>query len=262
MAALLASGLAGAMVAASLAGRYGLLAGAALLQVLLLAGMVRTADVPAGRISAALAFVAGLSSAVYLAVTVEGAFDEAALTGLLVAMGAGFVAMTVVQLARRDGRDRLTASLTFGVTALLLSVAAAGWLGLGDDDTGVALLLLALTGTAVGAAIMIFPGPAWLWVVGGTIGAASVGLIVQEYVVAVEDADLGPIVAAVVAGACGLAATIGVWAARLLRDERQGGADVAPASLDHALVVAALPVALAATVALGGAWLVSSGQLA
>lgn len=261
MAALLASGLAGVMVAASLAGRYGLVAAAALVQVLLLVGMVRTADVPAGRISAALALTAGLSTAVYLAVTVEGAFDETALTSLLVAMGAGFVAMVVVQLARRDGRERLTASLTFGVTALLLSVSAAGWLGLGDDDTGVALVLLALTGTAVGAAIMIFPGPAWLWIVGGTIAAASVGLIVAEYVVLVEDADLGPVVAGVVAGACGCAATIGVWTARLLRDERAAAAGILPPAVDHAMVVAALPVVLPAPIALVGAWLVAAGQL-
>ena len=81
MAALLASALAGVMVAAALTGRYALVAGAALVQVLLLAGMVRTAAVPAGRISAALALVAGLSAAVYLAVTVEGAFDETTASG-------------------------------------------------------------------------------------------------------------------------------------------------------------------------------------
>ena len=262
MAALLASGLAGVMVAAPLAGRYGLVAGVALVQALLLIGMTRTADVPAGRSSAALALVAGLSAAVYLAVTVEGSFEESSLTSLLVAMGTGFVALVIVQLARRDGRARLTASLTFGVAVLVLGVSAAGWLGMGDDDTASALLLLALTGVAVGAAIMIFPGPAWLWVLGGTIGSASVGLIAQEYVVAVEDANLGPLVAAVVAGACGLAATVGVLAARLLRDEREAGSDVAPSGLDHALVVAALPVALAAPLAVLGVWLVTENMLA
>jgi hypothetical protein len=267
VAALLASALAGVLAGASLAGVWGLAAGVALVQVLLLVGLVRTADVPAGRSNAGVALVAGLASSVYLALRTDGAFDDTHLTALLVAMGAGFVAMAVVQLARRDGRARLTASLTFGVTALLLSVVASAWLALGDDDMGQAALLVGLGGAAVAAAIMIFPGPALLWVIGGTIGAASVGLIMQAYLVPVDDADVGPVVAAVVAGTSGVASTLGVWAARLLRDDQDSGEDVTLAAagsprLDHALVVAGLPLALAAPVVAAAVWAVAEGWVA
>lgn len=262
MASLLASALAGVLVGASLADSYGLAAGVVLVQVLLLVGLVRTADVPAGPTSAAVAFVVALASVAVLTSTAESSFDLDALLPLLVAFGVGFVALTIVQLARRDGRDRLTGSLTFGVTAVLLSVATAGWLALGDGDIGTALLLLALAGTATGAAMMIFPGPSWLWVIGGTIAAASVGLIMQAYAPPVDGADLGPVVASVVAGACGFAAGVGVRAARLLRDEQQIDAEIAPPRLDHALVAAALPVALAAPVAVAAAWAVAEGLLA
>jgi len=233
-----------------------------LVQVLLLVGVVRTADVPAGRASAAVAFLAGLSSVAVVTITAEGSFDLDALLPLLVAFGVGFVAMVLVQLLRRDDRDRLTGSLTLGVTALLLSVATAGWLGLGDSDTAGALLLLALAGTAIGAAMMIFPGPSWLWVIGGTIAAGSVGLIMQAYAAPVDDADLGPVVALVVAGVCGFAAAVGVRAARLLRDERQIDVALAPPHMDHLLVVATLPVVVAAPVAVGAAWAVAEGLLA
>ena len=106
MAALLASAVAGVLVGASLAEPYGLAAGVVLVQVLLLVGVVRTADVPAGRASAAVAFLAGLSSVAVVTITAEGSFDLDALLPLLVAFGVGFVAMVLVQLLRRDDRDR------------------------------------------------------------------------------------------------------------------------------------------------------------
>lgn len=261
MAALLASALAGALVAASLGGTYSLAAGVAVVQVLLLFGLVRSADVPAGRVSALLALVAGLASGAAVVLTANGAFDGAVLEPVLIAQGAGFVALVVVQLARRDGRDRLTASLTFGVTALLLTSAAVGWLALGGDTVGEAMLLLGLTGVAVAAAIMIFPGPGWLWVIGGTIGAASVGLILQAYIEPVDDANVGPLVAAVVSGAAGFAATIGVSAARKIRDDRRRAGQIAPVGVDHALLVCSLPVVLAVPAVVSAAWAYAEGWL-
>ena len=260
MAALLASAVAGALVGASLAGQYALAAAIGVVQLLLLIGMTRSGDVPAARTSAAVALVAGVASALVVALTAEGAFDIESMTPALVAIGAGFVAMVIVQLARRDGRERLTASLTFGVWALLLVTALVGWLALGDDDTGAALLALALSGTAVGAAIMIFPGPAVIWVIGGTIGAGSVGLVLEAYLPAVDGADLGPLAAGVAAAVCGLAAAIGVWVSGLIRDDAPAGA--ARPGLAHGLVTATIPVALAAPVAVGTAWALAEGLLA
>jgi hypothetical protein len=267
VAALLASALAGLLVAASLGGRYTLAAGVALAQALLALGLARSTDIPAARTSAGVALVAGLAASGLVLLEREQAFDSQALTPVLATAGAGFVAMIVVQLARRDGRDRLTASLTLGVTMLLLTTALAAWLTLGDGTVGTALLLLALTGAAVGAAIMIFPGPAPLWLVGATISAASIGLVLQAYVPEVDDADLGLLAASVVAGSCGLAAALGVWIARLVRDDHPLGrhahvaihVDASP--ITHALTISALPLALAAPAAVAAAWAVAEGVL-
>jgi hypothetical protein len=269
MAALLASALAGAFVAASwFGGRYASVAGIAVVQLLLVGGLTRTVEVPAGRVSAALALVAGLGSCAYVGATSEGPFDIDSMAPVLVAVGAGFVGMVIIQLARRDGRDRLTPSLTFGVTALILTTASVGWLALGDGAVGEAVLPVALTGAAVGAAIMVFPGPPPLWVVGGTIAAASVGLILQTYVEPIDDADLGPLAVALIAGACGFASTVGVWTARLARDERSLGANASsathgsPSTQAHLLTVAALPLVVAAPAAVAAAWAISEGLLA
>lgn len=262
MAALVASALAGGLVAASWLGdAYAIGAGIAVVQLLLVVGLARSTDVPAARTSATLALVAGLGSGAYVILTAEAPVDSDALAPVLVAVGAGFVSMVIVQLARRDGRGRLTASLTFGVTMLLLTAASVSWLVLGSDTVGEGILLIALTGVAVGAAIMIFPGPEPLWVLGGTIGAGSVGLIMQAYLEPVEAADLGPLAAAVVAGACGLAGSVGVWAARLLRDDPGASPQGSRLGLTHALVVSALPVALAGPAAAATTWAFVEGLL-
>lgn len=271
MAALLASALAGVLVAATLGGRYALAAAVGLVQVLLLGGIVLASDVPARRSSALVALVAGLAAAGFVvargetATVAEPSADAdvvlASLTPLLVAVGAGFVAMAVVQLARRDGRDRLTASLTLGVTALLLAVTPAVWLGIADDDVGTALLLLALAGTATGAAIAAFPGPLLLWAIGGAVAGGGVGLLLQAYAEPVADSGLHPFVTALAAGACGLAAVAGLWVVRLARGDREraghplGGAP-------NALLTSALPLVVAAPVAFGVAWAIAEGVLA
>lgn len=260
MAALLASALAGVLVAASLAGSYALAAGVALVQVILLVGLAVTSGVPAARASGAVALVGGVVAALLVLGNSDGALDPEWLTPAVAAAGAGFVAMAVVQLARRDGRQELTASLTLGVTALLLAVFSATWLGLGTDDRGEALLLLALAGTATGAAIAIFPGPLLLWAVGGAIGAASVGLIMQTYVVDIAATDLSLTQAALVAGLAGLAAVAGVGIARLLRDDRTQADAVPPVAVSAALT-AALPVVLAAPVAYAASWAVVAGLI-
>lgn len=271
MAALLASALAGVLVVACMGGRYALAAGIVLVQVLVLGGIVLASDVPARRSSALVALVAGLGAAVFVVARGEmAAADDpsaeadlllASLTPLLVATGAGFVGMAVVQLARRDGRDRLTASLTLGVTALLLAVTSAAWLGIADDEVGRALLLASLAGTATGAAIAAFPGPLLLWAVGGTIAAGGVGLLLQAYAEPVADSGLHPFVTALAAGACGLAAVAGLWVVRLARGDRERAGHPWGAA-PIALLTSALPLVVAAPVAFGVAWAVAQGLVA
>lgn len=262
MAALLASALAGLLAAAALGGRVLLALGVGVVQVLLLAGMVRATDVPARLTSALVALAAGLAAAGFVVARDGVAADEGAdtLTPLIVAAGLGFVAMVVVQLTRRDGRDRLTASLTLGVTALLLVVSSTAWLGVGDDDAGTAVLLLALAGTATGAAFAAFPGSLLLWAIGGGIAAASVGVLLQAHAATVADTDVGAGAAALAAGACGAAAVAGVWILSLVRRDRAlDGADVSGAP--DALLVSTLPLVVAAPAAFAVAWGVAEGAL-
>ncbi len=67
-------------------------------------------------------------------------------------------------------------------------------------------------------------------------------------------------------GAAGFAATIGVSAARKIRDDRDeagsGAVEVEPPSgVNHALVVCSLPVVLAAPAVVTAAWVVAEGLL-
>jgi hypothetical protein len=258
MAALLASALAGVLVAASLGGQHLLAAAVVLVQALLVVGMARFSDVPAARTSGAVALVAGAVASVLVAQQPDGPLDPQTLAPVLIASGGGFVALVIVQLARSDGRARLTASLSLGVTMLVLASATAIWLGLGTDEVGEAVLLVALAGTAVGAAIAVFPGPVLLWAVGGVIAAASVGLIMDAYAPPVADSTLSAGAAALVAGLCGLAAVAGLWVARLVRDDRSVE-DAPMPGPGYALLSATLPVVLAAPVAFCAAWAVADG---
>lgn len=256
MASLAASALAGVLVAASLGGRYVLAAGVVAVLAVLMLSVVAASDIPASRTSAAVALVAGAAASLMVALE-GGPLDVDVLQPVLVAVGAGFVATVIVQLARRDGRDRLSASWMLGVTALVLAAMSAAWLGLGDDALGEALLPLALAGVAVASAITVFPGPQWLWAIGGTIGAASMGPIMAAYVPVIDDTAITPAQAALVAGASGLAAVSGLWVARLVRDDRSP-ADAPMPARSALLLTAALPVVLAAPVAFAASWAVTS----
>jgi hypothetical protein len=260
MAALLASALAGVLVAGTVGGRYALAGAVALAQLVLVLGIARGSNIPGSRISAAVALVAGVATVGLIATQPEAPPDPDTLLPLVGTAGLGFVAMIVVQLLRRDGRERLTASLTLGVTTLLLATVGATWLGLWGEDIGTALLLLALAGTATAAAIAAFPGPLSLWALGATIAAASVGLLLHSYAPQVADVDLNPGVAALVGGVSGLAAVIGLGAARMVAADSTIGGRPMPA-LPAGLLSAALPVVVAAPVAFAVGWAVAEGVL-
>ncbi len=235
MAALLASALAGALVGATLLGTPALAAGVVVVQLLLVLGVVASSDLPALRASGVVALLAGAGSVAAVVLRDPG-LPLSSLDPLVAAGGLGVVALAVVQLARRDGRARLTGSFTTGVAMLALVVTAAIWVGL-----------------AVGVAFDVFPGPRWLWVTGGTIAAAGAGLLVQTY--APQAAELasqgdrlpgGAPVAALLAGGAALAATLGLAVARWLTTDPSA----IPARAASALLTATVPVVLAAPVTL------------
>ena len=175
---LLASATAGLLVAATLLGRNAVAGAVAIVQAVLLLSLVRPSDVPAARTSGVLALLIGLTSTALVAIGPDEPPGSAELLPVLAAPGVALVAMAAVQLARRDGRARLTASFTFSVTAAVLAVALTLWLVLGGGPDGEAAILVSLAGAATAAAFVIFPGSRPLWALGGAVAAGGAGLLV------------------------------------------------------------------------------------
>lgn len=257
MVALLASALAAGLLLASLGGPIPLAVAVAVLQALLLYGWSRAWDIPAARPSALVALVFGWLATGFTVNRSEEALDIAVLGPVLGAIGIGFVVMVIIQLARRDGRARLTASLTLGVAGLVLSASAAIWLGLGRDETTEALLVLALAGTLVGALAYAIPGPRWLIGILAALLAGGTGLLMETALPMISDTGLSFEAVSLTAGLCGLTAAAAMWVVGLIRDDPQSaqGSDEGR-SLPYTLVGAALPVVLAAPVAFAASWAV------
>jgi hypothetical protein len=257
VAALLASALAGLLVAATLGGRYAVAAAVAGVQALLVLGLVRADVAPATRVGGVVALLAGIAGALVVAVRDPG-LAPSSLQPLAAVVGLGLVAMAVVQLARRDGRASLTASLSASVTMLALGAMAAVWVGLAVYPAGPAAMLVALTAVAVAVFFAVFPGPRWLWVVAGTAGAIGAGLLVQSYAPQASEAGLGVVPAALLAAGASLAAWTGLGVARwVVQDGAAAGEPAYDVSaLTSALLVATLPLALAAPVVFAAGLLV------
>jgi hypothetical protein len=234
---LLACALAGVLVGATLAGTWWVVAAVVVVQAVLVLGVVRTDLAPALRPSAAVALVAGVAGAVAVALLEPGAVSDS-LTPLAAAVGLGLVAMAVAQLARRDGRDRLTASLAAAVLMLALVAAAGVWVGLHVRPAGPAAMLVALAGLAVGIAFTVFPGPRLLWVVAGTVAATGTGLLVQSYAPQAADAGLGAPPAALVAGTAAFVGWVGLFVAQwFVTDAGLGRVGVVASPTSHAFPV-------------------------
>ena len=252
--------MAGLLVGATLLGRWALAGMVGVLQALLLLGLVRGSDVPAARTSGVIALVIGLGALALVATGPEVPVGSAELVPVAAAPGAALVAMAVVQLARRDGRARLTSSLSFGVTSAVLASAGVLWLALGSDPDGETALLVALAGAATAAAFAVFPGPRLLWTVGGTVAAAGVGLLVQASDPAAAGGSVDPGPATVLAAAAGVAAVAGLWVCRLVAADgaaTSNAAGAGPPDVPRLLTTASIPLVLSAAATLGVAWILS-----
>jgi hypothetical protein len=114
-------------------------------------------------------FVAALSGAgASLAVLLDGNTGE--VTPLLGAMGIGFVLAMLHQLARRDGRPEVVASLSGTVTLVALAVLPATWIAERESRGGVAVLACAATAAAV--AVLGTLLPRWP-LLGGLLGLVA-----------------------------------------------------------------------------------------
>jgi hypothetical protein len=183
VAALLAAGLAGVLVLATLVGTPLLAAGAAVVVVVLTLGAVRPAEVPGSGRAAGLALVVGVAGLVALAV------DDSADAGALAAvLGPSLVAAIALQIARRDGRPRLTASLTLAVTACVLALLPAMWVALRESVDGRASVLVGLTGVAVATLVEGLPGSRAMVRTVAVLAAGASGALLSFAVMTVRDA--------------------------------------------------------------------------
>jgi molybdopterin synthase sulfur carrier subunit len=154
----IATGGCGLLLLASWAGRPVLGAALLLLQLILVAGWfsnatLRTPGQAAGAVAAMLAAIAA-------DVVLLNEVDDASVRPLTVVLAALVVVAFVVQLARRDGRDRLTDALAATIGAGALCVTMASLLGVrgGADGGGVVLIALA----AVGSSLVVLALLLWL----------------------------------------------------------------------------------------------------
>lgn len=228
--AAVALALGAAIVLGAVTGQAVLLVAVVLAQGLVVAGWHRCLGVPGVRGGVAVGAVAALSSDGLVLAEAGDRPLSAVPAVLALAVAAGLVH----QLARRDGRDRLNASLSATVSLAALATLGSTFLAAAQAQDGESLVCVA----AVSAALVVAgrvarqrlraPSGADLAVVVAAGAAAALG------VVALGDLSAGP--------AFAVAATSGVvaWAATLF---------VARSAAPDVGVGAALPVVLAGPVA-------------
>lgn len=203
---LLATGLVTVLGVASVAGRVVLAAAVVVVQFVFALGGVRPAAVPAARPAGWLALVAGVAGSVWTAFG-----DTADLEPVAALLGPVLVAAVVVQLARRDGRNRLTESLALAVAACALSVLPVAWIALRAADGGAYAVGLGLLGVGVAAVAEAIPASAAMR---RTLAVLVAGGLAAGLVLLVDDvASAVPAVGAVVVAAFGALTAVTALAA-------------------------------------------------
>ncbi|HEU4544143.1 MAG TPA: hypothetical protein VFR23_23635 [Jiangellaceae bacterium] len=212
MSSLLAAGLIGVLAVGSAAGGEFLAAGVLIAQVVFVMGAVRVAPVPAASGAAWLALLVGAGATAWTA--------WAGLPGLspvAIVLGPALVLAIVLQLVRRDGRPRLTASLTLAVSACVLVVLPVAWVGLRYADGGGHAVALGLLGAGIAVLADALRVSAMLRRLLGVLVAAA---LAAGLVVWLETFSLVPAVSAVVVAAFGaVMAIVALAAVDVLADE-------------------------------------------
>lgn len=226
MLSLAAAACAGLLVAASAGGRVWLAVALGVAQLLLVVGWFRTAGLTTRWQGAgAVVAIAGAVAADVSLLRSRDHGDVRALTAVLAIMvGLAFV----VQLARRDGRARLTDALAATVAAGALAIAAAVLLGVRGGRAGVDVVAVALAAGGVAVLPVQARVPSWLSLPLGLLIGVGVGAAIAS-----QSSDVG-------AGTgVALAATAAVLALA-------GRIAVTPAGWRSPPVAVTLPVALLA----------------
>jgi hypothetical protein len=205
------------------AGPVGVLVAAiALVQVLVALRWFAVLDIDAAARGGA---IVGAAAAIGADLAVALRDDRRPLSPVTAVLGLAMLAALIQQLVRRDGRDRLTASLSATVSLAAVGTLGSAYLGTQSSREGAAFVA-----TAVAVVTTIVPGPpvigATLGLVAGVVAGAVVGVL----------SDLGARTGGLVGLGCTVAAGVAVVFARR-------------AASPDPLVTAGLPLLVAAPVA-------------
>jgi hypothetical protein len=174
MPAALTLALAGALALAAYAAEAPLVLGVLVVQGLLVWGWHDALGVPGRTGGRVLAGAAAATADVLLLVR----DDTRALTPVAGVLAIAMLGAMIHQLARRQGRERLTESLTATTTLVVLCTLGALFVAADQTRGGPALVALAALSAAVAAAASLIPLPTALVAVVATVGGVTVGLLV------------------------------------------------------------------------------------
>lgn len=167
--AVLTGGVAGLLALSAWFGDTVLAAALAAIGVVYAFGWPRLVDVPSKRgswVVVALATVAALASVWWT----EG------IDGLAVVVAGGVIASFVHQMARKDGRPRLTETVSTTVTGVLVVTAGVGWLV--TAFTGLEVVLLGAAALVAASAATAIPARGPVVGAAATVAATAVGAAV------------------------------------------------------------------------------------
>lgn len=227
VAASVAAGLA-VVLGLAAAGPIGVLVAAvALVQLLVVARWFAALDVAAAARGGA---VVGAAAAIGSDLAVALRDDRRPLGPVTAVLGLAVLAAMGQQLGRRDGRDRLTASMSGTVALVAVGALGSCYLGVQSGRDGSAFIVAAVVAAAVAVVAAVLPGPEIVAVGIGVAAGVGAGAVVGVL------SDLGPRVGGLVGLGCVLAAAVTAAVARR-------------AIHPDPLVTAGLPLLLAAPVA-------------
>jgi hypothetical protein len=184
MPAALTVALAGALALAAYAAEAPVVLAVLVVQGLLVWGWYDALDVPGRTGGSVLAGAAAVTADVLLLVR----DDSRALTPVTGVLAVAMIGAMVHQLARRDGRQRLTESLTATMTLVVLATLGALFVSSEQTLGGPALVALAALSAAVAAGASMLPLPTALVTGGAAVGGLLLGLLVAG----ITDLTVGP----------------------------------------------------------------------
>jgi len=166
------------VLAASSSGRWLLAAALLVVQLALVIGWFRSARLTTvGQASGAFAAIAAAVAADVVLLRTHDRANVRALAGVL----AGLVILGfAIQLARRDGRERLTDAMAASVAAGALAIAVSVLLAVRGGPHGTTVVAVALAGVAVGVLPVQPQVPLWASIPAGLALGAGAGLLVSH----------------------------------------------------------------------------------